>query len=400
MPIFDVRHQVRAHRILQRAMSSQRLPHAYLFHGPPGVGKRTLAVRFAQLLLCPDPAAPEPPEELAGESGVAWRDACGACDDCRLTAAGTHPDMQVVYKELNRYHPAPEVRARKAIDLSVDVVRHFVIERVRDRPARGRARVFVVLSSEEMSVAAQNALLKTLEEPPASAFIILVTRSLDRMLPTTLSRCQPVPFAALPAEFVEACLRSRRSDLPNEQARFLSRYSAGQLGVALRRADGGLFEIKVRLNQALARLGVLGPSGWAKLVQEDAAALAERAVEEMVEAGKIEKTAEAATAEPLRRGLMEMLSLASCLYRDVLQVGCGRSDRVVNADQLELVSGLADRVSPEAAAAAIREIYRAETDIAQNANVPLALESLAIRLLRLERREALREVQTTREGPR
>ncbi len=395
MPIFDVRHQARAHRILQRAMCSDRLPHAYIFHGPEGVGKQTLATRFAELLLCPNPVTPEAVPELAADD-IAWQDACGACEDCRLNAAGTHPDMQVVYKELNRYHPAPEVRARKAIDLSVDVVRHFVIERVRDRPARGRARVFVVLNSEQMSVAAQNALLKTLEEPPGAAFIILVTRSLDRLLPTTLSRCQPVPFVALPDEFVETCLRQRLPDLPDEQVAFLARHSDGRLGVAIRLSGAGLFEMKTRLNQVLVELPKLGPTAFAAHVQEDAAKLAEGYIAEMVETGMIEKAGEAPAAEPTRRGLMGMLELVSHLYRDALQVGCGRSDGLINADQVDLVRRMADRLGPESAAEVIRDVYRAETDIANNANVPLALEALAIRLLRHEQRR--RPAAPTRAG--
>lgn len=396
MPIFDVRHQTRAHRMLQRALSSNRLPHAYIFHGPEGVGKRTLAMRFAQLLLCPQPATPEPTPELADQAGIAWRDACGACEDCKLVLAGTHPDMQVVYKELNRYHPAPEVRNRKAIDLSVDVVRHFVIERINDRPARGRARVYVVLQSEQMSVAAQNALLKTLEEPPGFAFIILVTRSLDRLLPTTLSRCQPVPFVALPAAFVAERLRSSLPDLPEEQADFLARYSNGRLGVALRLAGVGLYEIKLRLNEALANLRKLGPMGLAQHVQEDASKLADGYITDLVEAGMIDRADEASTTEPTRRGLRDLLALASCLYRDALRAGCGESKGLINADQAHLVNDLADRLTPETAAESIREIQRAERDIASNANVSLALEALAIRLLKHETGGADKSLQAAR----
>jgi DNA polymerase III subunit delta' len=385
MSICDVRHQPRAHRILQRAMASRRLPHAYIFHGPEGVGKQTLATCFARLLLCPRPAQADPPAEVAGQDRIDWREACGTCEDCTLTLAGTHPDMQMVYKELNRYHPAPEVRARKAIDLSVDVVRHFIIDRVGDKPARGRARVFVVLEADQMSVAAQNALLKTLEEPPDAAFIILVTRSLDRLLPTTLSRCQPVPFGALPSDFVEARLQSLRPDLADGPRRFVARYCDGRLGVAVRMADADLFAIKASLNEALVGLAQIGPSGFAQHIQEAASSLAEKYVSERVASGMIDKASEASSAEPTRRGLLDSLALASCLYRDVIQVGCHRPDEVTNGDQVALVKTLADRLTPDRAAQAIREIYRAETDVSNNANVPLAMEALAIRLGRLER---------------
>jgi DNA polymerase-3 subunit delta' len=394
--IFDVRHQNRAHRILQRALGSDRLTHACIFHGPQGVGKRTLAIRFAQLLLCERPRPVEPPAELADGGDMAWQDACGECEDCALCAAGTHPDLEMVYKELNRYHPAPEVRARKAIDLSVDVVRHFIIDRIHDRPSRGRRRVFVVRGAEEMSLAAQNALLKTLEEPPGAAFIILLTRSLDRLLPTTLSRCQHVPFLVLPREFVLEQLGRRRPDLSDAQLDFLAGYSGGRLGVALRQAEAGIFEARERLNRALVELPGLGPTGFAAAVQEDAAKLAEKIIEEMVETGMIDKAADAATTEPTRRGLMEMLAMASCLYRDALHVACGVGGGIVNGDQLDVVRRLAERMEPESITEALRAIYRTETDLAGNANVPLALESLAIRLLRLRSAVAGERVRSRR----
>jgi DNA polymerase-3 subunit delta' len=398
MPIFDVRYQPKAHRILQRALNSNRLPHAYIFHGPEGVGKRTLAREFSRMLLCPQSRQIVPPPELAGSDDIKWKDACGACEDCRLTDAGTHPDMQVVTKEMNRYHPAAEVRARKAIDLGVDVVRHFIIDRVGDKPARARARTFIVMDSDQMSVAAQNALLKTLEEPPDAAFIILVTRSLDRHLPTTLSRCQPVPFVSLPGEFVEAQLRTHRPDLPAGPMRFLARYSNGRLGLALRHADTELYDVKVRLNQVVADMRKLGPTEFAKQVQEFASSLAERYVAEMVETGAIDKASEASAAEPARRGLAESMSLISCLYRDAMQVGCGRGNEVINSDQMDLVKALAGRIDIETAAAAIRHVYQTETDIANNANVPLALETLAIRLIRLENRAAGRQPPRAKQG--
>ncbi len=382
MPISDVHHQPRAQRILQRARSSNRLPHAYIFHGPEGVGKEMLAMRFAQLLLCEDPQSLDPPDEADDGSGIAWQDACGVCQECRLFAADTHPDMQIVHKTLNRYHPAPEVRNRKAIDLSVDVIRHFVIERAHDRPSRGRARVFLIRDAEDMSVSAQNALLKTLEEPPGASFLILLTRSLDRLLPTTLSRCQPVPFGTLPREFVETALQAALPETADDIVRFLAAYCQGRLGLALRLARANLYESKKRLIDALANLSRVGPSGLAKVIQEEAGKLAQHSIEEMVEAGLIDKASEAAATEPTRRGLREMLSLASSLYRDAIQATCGRDDRMIHGDQAGAVRRLASEHSLESLAEAAREIYRTETEIAGNANVTLALEGLAIRLLR------------------
>lgn len=363
-------------------MTSDRLPHAYIFHGPEGVGKHTLALEFARMLLCSSPASTRPDNEYADEADTSWRDACGACEDCRLITAGTHPDMQEVQKTLNRYHSDPTVRARKAIDLGVDVVRQFIIDRAGDRPARGRARVFVVLDADQMSTAAQNALLKTLEEPPGASFLVLISRSLDRLLPTTRSRCQPVPFVSLPRGFVADVLRERLPDLDDAQRRFLAEHSDGRLGVALRHAASGLLEIRPRLFETVAGLGAAGPSEFAKVIQDDAGRLADVFIQEMVDAGEIDRAAEASKTEPTRRGLMDVLALVSGLLRDAIQVHVGREDLVVNADQIRTVSRLAARLTAESAANAVRDVYKTETDIAANANVALALETLGIRLLR------------------
>src|SRR5262245_60216846 len=155
MPLSDVQHQDDAMRRLQRGLRSQRTPHAYVFSGPPGVGKEMTATRFAAVLLCGNRR-----EIPGGDRGEKRIDACGRCDDCVMMAAGTHPDFHRIYRRLNRMHPDRLVRGRKATELSVDVVRHFVIEQVGRSPARGRAKVYVILDADRMSISAQNALLK------------------------------------------------------------------------------------------------------------------------------------------------------------------------------------------------------------------------------------------------
>ena len=103
MSIFDVQHQERAHRIIQRALASERMPHAYLFAGPEGVGREMLATRLAGILLCSSPIRRPIPEGIGGLHNLGeGRDACGECQDCRLVAAGTHPDLFLIYRQINR----------------------------------------------------------------------------------------------------------------------------------------------------------------------------------------------------------------------------------------------------------------------------------------------------------
>ena len=198
--------QNEAVRALDAALSSGRLAHAHVFAGPEGVGKRTTALAFARVLLCHDPASDE-----AGR----WR-ACGACAACRAHETGAgHPDLHVVRKELALHSANPELRRRKLLRIPVDLLRERMLGgrsgdgRVHEAPAHmrphlGHRKVFVVDEAELLDDAAQNALLKTLEEPPAGTHLILVTSAEDRLGPTIRSRCQRVGFAPLDREAITA----------------------------------------------------------------------------------------------------------------------------------------------------------------------------------------------------
>jgi len=377
--IFDVQHQSRAQRILQRALSGGRLPHAYIFHGPDGVGKEMLADRFARLLLCAEPRSVPAPAEQAGHTAARpWRDACGQCQDCRLAQAGTHPDYHLITRELLRHHPDPEARRRKAIELSVEVVRYFLIEPAGATPARGRAKVFVVRQAERATDSAQNALLKTLEEPPERTFLILLTSSLERLLPTTRSRCQLVPFSPLPADFVQAELRRLRPEIDPPAAEFLARYADGQLGRALELFDDGLLELRRGLLDRLLELA--RDEGASQALAAELSSAAKTLAETLRE-----RDPDLAPTDALRAGLRTLLAAAASLYRDVLQVAFGRAKAVVNADQRARLRALCEVTTPAAASAAIRQILAAEIQIARHANVELVLDVLATRLARAAR---------------
>ena len=168
MQISDVRHQDRAHRVLQLALSSNRVPHAYIFHGPSGVGREMLALRLARVMLCGSRGR-SAADEGGLDLGIEVTDACGKCDDCKLMEAETHPDLHLIHRQLGALHPDQAVRNRQGLELMVQVIRHFVVDQSMLKSVQGRGKVFVVREAERMSTEAQNALLKTLEEPPCTA---------------------------------------------------------------------------------------------------------------------------------------------------------------------------------------------------------------------------------------
>ena len=154
---------------LQQQIAQQRIPHAMLLHGPAGTGKAVLATLLAQRLLCPTPS----PSSYA----------CGYCPSCKLLAAATHPDLITLQPEEG-----------KAV-LAVDQVRSMV-EEFAFTPQIAQRKVVLLQPAESMNNNAANSLLKTLEEPPGEAVIILLSHTPARLLPTIRSRCQQFAFPA------------------------------------------------------------------------------------------------------------------------------------------------------------------------------------------------------------
>jgi DNA polymerase-3 subunit delta' len=242
----------RAIGVLERAVASGQVAHAWIFHGPRGVGKFTAAVSFAALLLDPTTGpgltghvAPDPESEAA-----------------RLLREGTHPGLLVVRKELARWSREADVRSNKLTTIPVDVVREFFIEPAALAPSMpgGRAdKVFIVDEAELLGKgdrSAANAMLKTLEEPRPGTVIVLVTTSEERLLPTIRSRCQRVAFTPLAGASMRAWLegwaRGPEHELADDEREFLLSFADGAPGRAVTAASEGLFGWHTRLAPMLA----------------------------------------------------------------------------------------------------------------------------------------------------
>ena len=195
--------QTHALDVLQASLQSGRMHHALIFHGPVGVGKFTTAKALAKVLLCHDPQT-----ELTGRVV-----ACGACESCRRLdrpggddIASTHPDFHVVTKELARYSENKKIQDAKLRNIPGDVLKTALLEPVYLAAQLRHGKVFIVDEAELIDDRGQNVLLKTLEEPPTGTYIILVTSSEDRLLPTIRSRCQRVGFSPLTHAQIEQAM--------------------------------------------------------------------------------------------------------------------------------------------------------------------------------------------------
>lgn len=241
-----------------------RPSHAYMLAGPQGVGKALVAAGLAHSILCerspgagfcctlencPPRKAPAP----RGRAGASSAPRCQCCAACVQIAAGVHPDFNYVARNPNR------------LEVLIEQVRNL-IERLGVRPMRGGRRVAIIDDAETLNLPAQNALLKTLEEPPGHTIIFVVTASERALLDTVRSRLRPVRFVPLSVVEISEVL-AKRAALPPERTQALARLARGSISRALALAEGN--EPPVReLIDALSRARTLDFAGAQAIAQD------------------------------------------------------------------------------------------------------------------------------------
>ena len=233
MPFSEIIGHRRLIALLSRAIAQNTLPQSLLFAGAEGVGKRRTAVALAETVNCLEPlSTPTMP-----------RDACGKCTSCRRIARGVHPDV-------------PIVEPGDLGSIKIEQIRD-VVDRAGYRPFEGRRRVVIIDDAEAMVDAAQNALLKTLEEPPQASVFVLVSSMPDSLLPTVLSRCQRLRFGELSAAEVADALK-RDHEYDEAEARAAAADADGSIGRALSAASADVTdarEMALRLLEETSRTG-------------------------------------------------------------------------------------------------------------------------------------------------
>jgi DNA polymerase-3 subunit delta' len=259
--------QPHASSLLSGALASGRVHHAYLFAGPAGVGKTLAAQLFAQALNCEGPGAAE-----AAAAGRFLDDPCGACASCRRIheepAKHAHPlvtwvDTEAFMEAHGLYEPSGDRTAPKSI--GVRLVRELVIPRVALKVMGGRRKV-AIFKDVEFSDGAQNAFLKTLEEPPPDTTFVLLSSEADGLKQTIRSRCLRVTFRPLSLETVAARVQEQRKVDP-ETARLAAAITSGSLGAALG-LDPKRLQKRRNLLERFDRLADDDWPGWLALAED------------------------------------------------------------------------------------------------------------------------------------
>jgi DNA polymerase III subunit delta' len=318
--------------LLSRTSARGALPPSLIFSGPSGVGKRLTAVALAQTLNCTNP--------VEWDGGV---DACGACLSCGRIARGVHADVLIV-------EPA------ESGSIKVDQVRD-AIERAAYRPFEGRRRVVIIDEADALMPEAQNALLKTLEEPPPASVFVLVTSRQDVLLPTVRSRCQHLRFGALgAAEVADALIRLH--DMEAEDAHAAAAASDGSIGRALDEST----EDAVAARASAARLLTLAASSSDPRRRLDGAK-------------------SMSGAAPTRADLAVRLSALSSLLRD-LGVLLSRADdrRLANADMKPQLQSLLRWFDSDRALRAFAAVDRALAALERNASPKIVADWVALQI--------------------
>jgi len=367
-----------------RVMLGPVPPHAVLLVGPVSVGKTTLALDFAAGLLCTDPEPARRP--------------CRGCRSCRRVAAGNHPDLH----RLAPTGPGRQIAIGEPppADPAPGTIRHLVGE-LSLLPVEGGARVAVIEQAERMNEDAQNALLKTLEEPPAGVTIVLCASDEDRLLPTVRSRCARVRLGPVARREVERLLVERGAADPPTAAR-LARLSAGRPGLALAYALApeavvGRDEIarsfldllaarrSVRLaaiRRLLARAAELSNAleraddGRSPEVAEPAAVASAAAPAGTADGA--EQPGRRGTAAERRRAALALLDVWRDVARDLAIAARGGGANLRDRALLDDLQAAARTVDPVAAASFLARLARTALLVEANANPELALDALVL----------------------
>ena len=323
--------------MLKKHVAHDTTRHAYLFAGPPGLGRRTLALRFAQALNCQTPVEAGSP--------------CGQCRDCRQIAAMQHADLSVIEPTIKDPNNSKELIPAPNGEIRIQQIRELQ-KTINLKPYQSRYRVLIFLRFHQANVEACNALLKTLEEAPSYAVLILTADNPEQLLPTIVSRCEVIRLRPLRVEEVQRELENR--GLEAGRAKLLAHLSGGRFGYALR-----LLEDDSLLGRREERLNDL---------------------QDLISASRVEKFAYADKLSRDKESMRQAILIWLSYWRDVMLRTAHAETPLVNVDRNVEIEDLAQRLDLSMARRVVSGLEDMLEKMERNVNSRLLAEVLLLDL--------------------
>ncbi|MCC8014825.1 MAG: DNA polymerase III subunit delta' [Eubacterium sp.] len=310
---------------LKSMIASGRVSHAYIFDGAYGLGKKTLAYAFAKALQC----------EKGEENG------CGRCYSCKALDSGEHPDVFFVDTDKTT--------------IGVDVIRDEIIEKAKTKPYSSKYKIFILNGAERLTEQAQNALLKTIEEPPAYGVFILLVSNYNKLLATVISRCALIRLNALGRETLEReLLKTNACD--RQICGLIAECAGGSLGEALRLCkDEGFFTLREKAAKFFDRVEKADLMGLYDIIND---------------ALELDK----------EKSLDSYLGLIYFFYRDLLVFKTCGAEEVIQKDYLGLIEDICGRLSLKKLIKGSEAVSAARREIKMNVNKQLSLEQMLFKI--------------------
>ena len=308
---------------IRSAVTENKVSHAYILNGERGSGKKMLASLFATTLLC-EKQGPDP---------------CNECHSCRQAESGNHPDIIRVTHE-------------KPNTISVEDIRRQVNEDIQIRPYQGPYKIYIIAEADLMTVQAQNALLKTIEEPPAYAVIFLLTENAEALLPTITSRCVMLKLRNTRDTLIRKYLMETMH-VPDYKADMCTAFAQGNMGRAIMLASSDHFnEIREEAVQLLKYINEMDISEITKAIRK-------------INTYKLE--------------INDYLDIIMIWYRDVLLYKATKDmDKVVFKDQITYIQERAKKSSYEGIELILESLEKAKTRLRANVSFDLVMELLLL----------------------
>jgi len=302
---------------ISRILGSGRVAHAYLFSGPEGVGKKMVATAFIEALFC----------------GKA--EGCGECISCRKIMSGNHPDIHTLEPD-GQFIKVDQVRALQK-DLSY-------------RPYEAPRKACIINGADRFNQSSGNSLLKTLEEPPGNAIMILLAANIDAVLPTIRSRCQLISFSGVPADEINGFLEN--SGIDPGTARAAASLAEGSIARALSLCNDEIMAERADVITSACNLSLknmIDLFSFGEQFDKD------------------------------REKSLQSLDMLTCFWRDMLHLSSG-SYEIVNRDLSTILERETPRRSREALLRDIESLGKTKQAILRNANVRLSMDVLSMQL--------------------